>query len=204
MLNHKFTASKYAKIDYTKMVATAVSNYSAETPYHMHQLLKIIDKYTPGAKSAIDANAHIGGFSLVYAKTHPKCVLTSVEINPEAYNALNRNMRALGITNIAPVLSDTVVYLENLKTSKKSDFIYVDPPWGGPEYRNFQNIDLPMGRMRSREFIDLSLKIAPVVYFKVPNNYDFSLLQGLNIVKYEIRGENPKKITHDYTLIVIH
>jgi 16S rRNA G966 N2-methylase RsmD len=82
----------------------------------------------------------------------------------------------------------------NLYKNLKQDVIYLDPPWGGPEYKEKKELDLLMGKESVATFlkkvIDSEWK-PDFVFIKVPANYMFDSLKILpvkKIMKYKIRG----------------
>ena len=77
-------------------------------------------------------------------------------------------------------LEDRVKYY-NADINKKikdltQDIIYIDAPWGGPEYKNNNNIDLFLGEVNIIDFYLENKMLADTFIFKVPYNYNFTLL----------------------------
>jgi len=73
--------------------------------------------------------------------------------------------------------------------------LYIDPPWGGPEYRNAKLIDITISSKRLDKWIEeiLLRKNRPsYIFMKLPYNYNFNrfnFLSNVDFVKaYRIRS----------------
>ena len=67
-----------------------------------------------------------------------------------------------------------------------SDVLYIDPPWGGPDYREKKELDLFLANVRLDVWLEdvLSGPYRPsFVFLKVPANYNSVPLQFLPNVK---------------------
>jgi hypothetical protein len=75
----------------------------------------------------------------------------------------------------------------------QTDILYIDAPWGGPDYKTKKKLDLYLGKERMDLFLKLVLqqKWAPkYVFLKLPRNYNFGRLDfpGIKKQKFAIRG----------------
>ena len=72
----------------------------------------------------------------------------------------------------------------------QTNVVYIDAPWGGPEYKEKKDLDLFLGRKRVDELVKVILEDSDYLFLKVPANYNFSRLDdtGLRWEKYKIRG----------------
>jgi hypothetical protein len=68
----------------------------------------------------------------------------------------------------------------------KTDVLYIDAPWGGPDYKKHAELDLYLGDKRVDEFVKEVKDKATYVFLKVPRNYKFDRFE--NIEKFKIRG----------------
>jgi hypothetical protein len=177
-------------VDYTKLKITPEGEYSITKRLdgellirHMKTLVKHMKH-----KTITDLTGNVGGdtilFGLHFKKVH------SIEINPENYDALKNNVEQFGLTNVDLHLGDsTKVY------NWKTDVLYIDAPWGGPDYKEKKELDLFLGDVRIDTFLQDVLKRdtrPEVVFLKLPRNYVFSRLEELpnveSIKKFRIRG----------------
>lgn len=192
MFSERFTKAA-GIIDYSKLCITANSEFSSELPHHITQLIKLMRTTTP--RTVLDMTAHIGGFSLPWAKQFPKDRLTSVEINDGAFQCLTSNVAVLRLKNIKCVHADST------GIQGKFDMVYMDPPWGGPDYRYKKALQLYLGRLSVPEVITrLFSGVTSQIYLKVPLNYDFQSLPFAYTV-HTITSPNENKKFPDYFLV---
>lgn len=151
----------------------------------------------------LDTTAHVGGFSLVYATCRKHDSVVSLEIDPKVAVLLKYNIKKLCIKNITPIYVDSIDYINNCKRDS-FDFIYVDPPWGGPEYKTKKALMLYMSNMTIVDFIKLifTKSITKNIFLKLPINFDFQSLL-YTYTTYTIMSENVYKHFPDYLLIYI-
>lgn len=176
-------------IDYTKLQTTDEGSYSITRRRDAEHIASIIKSIVPeyGDKSITDATACIGGdtlnFAMMFREVH------SIELNTENFEVLKNNVGIYGFTNISLYHGDcTEVY------KWASDVLYIDPPWGGPNYRTIQNLNLYLGNNRLDEWLEdvLSGPYRPsYIFLKVPFNYNTKPLQFLTNIRsistYRIR-----------------
>src|SRR5271154_3276719 len=130
-------------VDYSKFTITKSSLYSCEMPYHIDKWVDIIRKLAV-KNSCLDMTANIGSFSINMASNFKNLNITSIELDRCNYDALVQNIKAFNLTNIIPVHGDSIEFIEKapsylFKTSKYS-FIYLDPPWGGVNYKEKKEV----------------------------------------------------------------
>jgi hypothetical protein len=95
------------------------------------------------------------------------------------------------------------------------DFCYIDPPFGGPDYKTFTGLDLflkPDGEDSvPRNIIDIIIEmfrnnITNKIFLKSPINYNFYYINSfnnLNYKTYNIMSQNKRKTIPDYMLLEI-
>ena len=118
-------------------------------------------------KTITDATGNVGGDTILFG-LHFKHV-DSVEINDENFNALRHNVDAYGLTNVTLHKGDSTKIID-----WDSDVLYVDAPWGGPDYKQKKDLDLYLGDVRVDEFIAKAQN--PHIFLKLPRNYNFDRL----------------------------
>ncbi len=129
-----------------------VASYSLTKPYEGSQISKfIIDKINNVLKKdsfnciVTDGTAGSGGDSINFSNNFEK--VNSVEINKEMYYILANNTRHKN--NIALYNDDyTKIYNRLIQ-----DVIYLDPPWGGTEYKYKKDIVLELSGIPLSLFI---------------------------------------------------
>ena len=75
--------------------------------------------------------------------------------------------------NIHPILGDSIEYIKT--TDKTYDFVYIDPPWGGPEYKDKKKVTLEMSNTDVHDIIDMILEnnITKLILLKGPTNFNY-------------------------------
>lgn len=194
-------------IDYTKLHASKNTNFSSELPFHIPQLIQVIrtgNKYLKSNIRLLDATAHVGGFSLPWAATFPKDKITAVEIDPDVVDILKYNVRTLKLKNIKVLNADASAFIMTCAPDS-FDVIYLDPPWGGPDYRFKPKLQLYLGKISVPDIIwnIFNTQIANWVFFKAPINYDFASLPFAYTVR-TIQNEMGNKRYPDYLLVSLN
>jgi tRNA G37 N-methylase Trm5 len=168
-------------IDYSRLHVTEEGAYSITRRRDADQIIHIIKNTVPdySQKSITDATGCIGGDTLNFATVFEK--VHSIELNSDNFEALKNNVGVYGFTNITLYHGDcTEVY------KWASDVLYIDPPWGGPNYRTIQNLNLYLGNIRLDDWLEdiLSGPYRPShIFLKVPLNYNTKPLQFLTNIK---------------------
>ena len=183
-------------IDLTRLKITAEGSYSitrrrdAERIIHILQFMfKTISELT-----VTDATACIGGdtlnFGLHFRHVH------SIELKDENFEALTNNVEVYGLSNVTLHRGDCLKIF-----NWNTDVLYIDPPWGGKDYRQHKNLDLYLSNTRLDTWLEeiLIRKNRPsYVVLKLPFNYNFTRFNFLSNVEY-IR---PYQI-RSYVLVII-
>jgi hypothetical protein len=168
-------------VDYSRLHVTDEGSYSITRRRDADHIIQII-KNTVGdceTKSITDATGCIGGDTLNFAGVFRE--VHSIELNIDNFEALKNNVGVYGFTNISLYHGDcTEVY------KWASDVLYIDPPWGGPNYRTIENLNLYLGKIRLDEWLEdiMSGPYRPsFIFLKVPLNYNSKPLQFLSNVR---------------------
>jgi len=171
-------------VDYSKLKITPEGEYSITKRKDGDVLLKHMKSVlkTTKDKHITDLTGNVGGDTILFGLHFKK--VDSVELNPENFEALRNNVDVFGLKNVTLHEGDSTK-LFNWKT----DVLYIDAPWGGPDYKQYKELDLFLGEKRVDEFVKevLARQNRPdYVFMKVPRNYKFDRFE--NIEKFKIRG----------------
>ena len=113
-----------------------------------------------------DATACIGGSAYSLSKCFPR--VNAIELDESRYRLLVHNIKLLGASNVICSQGDAV---ELCKTFQQ-DMIFIDPPWGGPEYKTRQRVTLELS---NKNISQVCIELAPFTKYialKVPTNFD--------------------------------
>lgn len=185
--------AKKEGIDYNKLIITDEGKYSITKRKDGDRLLEIIRKEIKTTKDKIitDLTGCVGGDTILFGLNFKK--VYSIEYNDNNYRALENNVKVYNLENVRLYHGDsTKIYNWN------TDVLYLDPPWGGINYKENDRIDLYLGDIRVDIFIQeiLQRENRPkYIFIKLPRNYNFGRLYKFKnrlkkIRNYTIRGYN--------------
>lgn len=182
--------------DYSKLKVTEEGSYSITRRRDADRILNVLRYAIKDIQSMsiTDATACIGGDTLNFAMNFNH--VHSIEINNDNFNALTNNVNVYGFNNITLYHGDsTLIFNWN------TNVLYIDPPWGGKDYKKHKNLDLTLSSKRIDIWLEeiLSRRNRPqYIVLKLPKNYNFNRLNFLinvdSIRPYRIRS---------YILIII-
>lgn len=177
-------------VDYTKLKLTQEGEYSVTRRRDADRILAIISKTVGGlkTKTVTDATGCNGGDTIQFALKSR--YVNSIEINEENFKVLQNNVEVYGLENV------TLHHGDSTKVFNwKTDILFVDPPWGGPNYKENETLELYLSDKRLDEWLEevLLRKIRPShIFLKLPHNYNFNrlnFLSNIEVIKpYRIRN----------------
>ena len=118
--------------DYSNLNYDNEGLWSITHPDEANIISKNILKYYSKNNKIIDLTAGCGGNLLSFGKFFDNVV--GIEFDKERYNILKNNISWYNY-NIKIFNDDCLNYLNN-----DYDIFFLDPPWGGPEYKNSINM----------------------------------------------------------------
>ena len=164
-------------IDYTKLQTTEEGLYSITRKRDSEGILSIVKHNIKNlnTKTLTDGTACIGGDTIQFAMAFHH--VHSIELNTSNFDCLVKNISVYNLNNITLYQGDCIT-LYNWNT----DVLYLDPPWGGPEYKSKTNLDLMLGDKRIDLWLDeilLRRNRPSNIILKLPHNYNFKRLNFL-------------------------
>jgi len=185
--------AKKEGVNYDKLIITDEGKYSITKRKDGDRLLEIMRKEIKTTKDKIitDLTGCVGGDTILFGLNFRE--VYSIEYNNNNYKALENNIKVYNLDNVRLYNGDsTKIY------NWRTDVLYLDPPWGGTNYKEMNNIDLYLGDVRIDIFIKdiLERENRPrYIFIKLPRNYNFSRLYKLKMMykkirNYTIRGYN--------------
>jgi 16S rRNA G966 N2-methylase RsmD len=178
------------KYQYLQIDAPTMSYIT--TPHNAKLICKIIkqyfDKNNVKMESIVDATACVGGDTIALSKTFKEVLASEIDI--KNFKMLENNVKVYRLNNVRLYNEDC------LKLLSKIDYVqavYFDPPWGGSDYKNHDNLHLTINNESIEKIsIDLILrkycKRPPrFIIFKLPKNYDLQYFFKTVSIKDEIK-----------------
>lgn len=186
-------------IDYKQLKLTTEGEYSVTRRRDADRILAIMEKIVGDlkTKTITDATGCVGGDTIQFGL---RCkFVNSIEMNAENFQVLQNNVNVYNLENV------TLHHGDSTKVFNwKSDILFVDPPWGGPNYRENQTLELYLSEKRLDEWLEeiLLRKIRPsYIFLKLPTNYNYTRLNFLSNIEYI----KPYRIRNYFLIaIVVH
>lgn len=149
--------------------------WSISHPNHANKLsenIKSFENEHLKLNTILDATAGLGGNTLSFAR-YFKNVL-SIEFDNNRFNMLNNNVKYYNFNNINLFNNDLIELFPKL--TEEIDVVFVDPPWGGPNYKYDSNLKIELsgkGLDDVTQLIGNNNKVKLIVY-KLPYNFNLS------------------------------
>lgn len=140
--------------------------YSTTDQVTANKITKEISKFVNKEAIITDATACIGGSSYSFSKYFNK--VYAIEINDIRYDYLYKNIKLLDCDNVVCIKGDALI--ECLKL--KQDIIFIDPPWGGPEYKKLSSVDLFISSFPLYKVCNDFVSVCKYIVIKVPMNFN--------------------------------
>jgi hypothetical protein len=178
-----------AGVDYDRLMMTPEGEYSITKRHdgkkiiqHMRSLVGSLKQ-----KTIADLTGNVGGDTIMFGLQYKH--VDSYEWSEDNFKALKNNVGVYDLPNVVLHQGDSTELFKH-----HVDVLYMDPPWGGPEYKEKKELDLMMGKYTVSEYLkkvtDSEWKPS-YIFLKVPANFMFDSLKILpvkKILKFKIRG----------------
>ena len=154
-------------INFNALQIDNIGKYSITRPYDAQALHKTIQHYTGSpVASCVDATACVGG-DTIYLSDYCKTT-TAFENDHVRYEMLQNNLKWYGKPHVQCVYGSFM-----LSSDITADLLYMDPPWGGVNYKDEVKKDLFIDNVNIVELIPELLTRFKTIALKVPINYNF-------------------------------
>jgi 16S rRNA G966 N2-methylase RsmD len=102
------------------------------------------------------------------------------EIDFKRYEMLKSNLQKYNKNNNYKVFNDDC---NNIDKYYNYDVYFIDPPWGGPEYKNNTYVELYLSKFTLEEIIKNKIPKNKLIVIKVPFNYNINWCKNFIINK---------------------
>lgn len=176
-------------LDYDKLKITPEGEYSITKSHDSQKIVENMKKLagTLKTKTIADLTGNVGGDTIRFGMNFKK--VDSYELNKDNFDVLKHNVDTYKLKNISLHHGDSTELFKH-----KVDVLYMDPPWGGPEYKEKESLDLYLGKKDVSQYLKdlLEKEWKPFyIFMKVPSNFNLDSLKSLpveKIHKFKIRG----------------
>lgn len=148
------------------------AKYSISRPYEAEQISKYILEglrelgLNSRTCTITDGTAGVGGDAITFSKYFK--TVNAVEYDIDTKLLLENNCKEFNCNNVNIFYRDYT----KIMTDLEQDVIYIDPPWGGINYRDNHKVNLKISDKTLKDIIIIlkENKIAKLLYIKVPMN----------------------------------
>jgi len=179
-------------VDYSKLKITAEGEYSITKPWDSEHIIKVMQDSVGdlGNKTIADLTGNVGGDTIRFGMNFKH--VDTYELDKENFDALQNNVGLYDLKNVSIHHGDSTKLF-----NRHVDVVYIDAPWGGPDYKliEMNKLDLYLGTKRLDLFLKKILKESwkpSYIFLKVPRNFTFFRLKTLpnieKIYKNKIRS----------------
>jgi len=158
-----------SKCKYSQLKIDDIGMYSISTPKNADIISKLIKKNFFAQNIIVtDAMAGVGGNTLSFASNF--YFVNSIELDVKRFGYLVSNIDLYGKDNVLCIKGN---YLD-LMHKVYQDVIFMDPPWGGKSYKDFEDLSIELDG-RTLESICEEIRIAKLckmIVLKLPLNYN--------------------------------
>jgi predicted RNA methylase len=188
---------------------TEEGKYSYTKREDGEKTIQFLKRHIPSlhTRTILDGTGNMGGDTILFGLNFQ--TVHTIELDPENFKALEHNVNLYRLRNVHLHEGDTT----KLYKEYPSDILYLDPPWGGPDYKDKKDLDLFLGSHRIDVFLRDSVleKTAswkPIwIVLKLPFNYNWARLEALegieSIHMFRIRNYRivVLKVTGEFTVV---
>ena len=169
----------YAKSKNQKLLITNIGKYSITKPIQGKWMKSIMIDFFKQKKlntkfsTIIDAFAGIGGDSIFFSKYFQH--VHAIEKNKTHFEVLKNNIEVLDLSNVHLYMGNFMHIIQQAKLIDTKYILYMDPPWGGPEYKKQEMIDLEIeldvpNEKKLHEVMNSLYAYYQIVFLKAPIN----------------------------------
>jgi trimethylguanosine synthase len=132
--------------------------------------------------SVFDAFCGLGGNAIAFALLGKRVL--ACELDEGRLAMAKANAELAGV-------ADRITFIHGDATTQLGrapcDAIFLDPPWGGPQYSKLEKFKLDFFTPDGGPLLESALRNYPRVAFKLPGNFDFSEFERYGATQWEIQ-----------------
>lgn len=159
-----------------KLMLDEVAMYSVTDQRTADAISRRLLAFIPKSSTITNATSCVGGNTWSFSKHFDRVV--AIERDPTRFKYLVHNMNVLGAKNVHIINGDAIsILLSPPQQKQKLSMVFMDPPWGGPDYKKFAKLSLFLSGEPLSNFINRLAKISKYIALKVPVNFDIDALK---------------------------
>lgn len=151
-----------------KLLLTTEGLYSLSYYKDADVLSEIIKSEFSENITITDGTANVGGNVISFAKYFK--VVNAIELDKVNFKALKNNIKVYDFKNVNLFNDDSTKIIFNMK----QDVLFLDPPWGGVDYKQKESLDLFLNNKNISYWCNEVFKLTEtkLIVLKVPNNFN--------------------------------
>jgi hypothetical protein len=168
-------------VDFSKLQITTIGVYSITSYKSNNDIVKMISDKVGNNITIMDCTSCVGGDTIGFALNFNFVI--SIEKDPINYGALVNNIFTYKLTNVSYLNIDFTKEGMEIIKNRKPEVVYFDPPWGGKDYHDHDNLDLFLGDYNIKEIINNIIDdfiFVKLIVVKVPSNYNYNGIYDIN------------------------
>lgn len=186
------------EIDEVSLYSTTSQEQAEE---HTKWILNKFDIRTEQAKNMdiLDATACVGGNTESFSHYFKHVV--ACEIDENRASMLKNNLEVCGCSNVQVI---TGSFLTHIKESPVYDVVFIDPPWGGPNYKTSSQLrlfidDIPLSSI----VVDMIKSRYSRIALKLPLNFDLDELSRALEIEFQDNCEINRWINRESKILMV-
>jgi 16S rRNA G966 N2-methylase RsmD len=141
----------------------------------------------------VDATAGLGGNLISFSNFFG--IVLGIEIDKNRFEMLQNNINQYNINNIT-LINDNCI--EFLKSDIKSNIVFFDPPWGGPDYKFNPDVKITIDDKSLSNIVNLLEFKTKLICIKLPLNYNMEyLINKIKLPIFDYKLKNMRLIMID-------
>jgi 16S rRNA G966 N2-methylase RsmD len=174
---------EYKGADLSKMKIDEEGLYSISSKNVSKFVCNIIKKYIRSTEYEnmiiTDATAGVGGNTISFLLNYG--IVNTVEFDSTRFNYLKNNICNYKLQeNCKFFCNDYTKIYDQLN----QDIVFIDPPWGGKDYKNNDLIDLKLSNVDIATLCNNLKTKSKLIVLKVPQNFNFKKFYSSIIYKF--------------------
>ena len=184
---------KYEDLKITDEGMYSVTKY-VDSIAIIRAMKNIIGEENIGGLTIMDGTANVGGDTIRFAMNFGKVI--SVELDKNNYDVLENNVGVYNFREKVTILNNDITKVYN-DIHLFPDVLYLDPPWGGKNYKEFEEEKMVifLSNMSLTRFLGnvlMSPSRPKYIFIKLPINYNVNSLRNMPYV-YDMQVYNIRK-----------
>lgn len=166
----------FPKIDGVSFIKLQVSNigdYSITPTQDSYKMARLLFESLPKFNKEYiitDATSGNAGNTIHFAHFFHK--VNAVDISETHCKICQNNIKTYKLNNVNVIHANYLTIMNQLE----QDVVFLDPPWGGPNYKKYAKVPLYLGQRRLDNIVSdlFESKAAMIIGIKIPYNFDLT------------------------------